>query len=163
MTSITSYLIAEHAVFSTLFDEILRSLPGAQSAGEVNRLARLVQAILSRHSGIETDLGYAALDQQLAERGELSQMHQDHEEIDSHLLRASTATNRAEAARCLKTALKVSRRHFRREEQEVFPLFEKTFQPNSLEALGNQAVRAYLASGQKHAFAPVQAAVRDAA
>jgi hemerythrin-like domain-containing protein len=144
MPSITSYLITEHAVFSTLFDEIERSLPGAQSAGEVNRLARLVEAVLNHHSSIETDLGFAALDHLLAERGEITQLNQEHEEIDAHLLRARTATDRAEAARCLVKALAISRRHFRHEERSVFPLFEKTFHADTLEALGNKAVEAYL-------------------
>ena len=146
MPSITSYLITEHAVFSALFDQIERLLPDAQSAGEVNRLARLVEGVLTRHRDIEADLAYASLDQQLAERGELDQLHRDHEEIDAHLRQARVSPDRVEATRLLKLALKNSRNHFRREEQSVFPLFEKVFQPGSLEALGNTTIQSYQVS-----------------
>lgn len=161
MPSITSYLITEHAVFSALFDEIERSLADTQSTGEVNRLARLVGAVLTRHRDIEADLAYAALDQQLAERGELDQLHRDHEEIDANLQQAWVATDRTEATRLLKAALKNSRAHFRREEQSVFPLFEKVFQPGSLEALGSSTVQSYLAGARGRAKA-VQGVARAA-
>ena len=38
--------------------------------------------------------------------------------------------------RFLRAGLKTSREHFRREEETVFPLFEKLFDPATLEALG---------------------------
>ena len=38
--------------------------------------------------------------------------------------------------RFLRAGLKASREHFRREEEMVFPLFEKLFDPAALEALG---------------------------
>jgi hemerythrin-like domain-containing protein len=145
MPSITSYLTTEHAVLAALFDEVERIMPEAQSAGEVNRLAQMVEAVLNRHARIESDLAFSALDQQLAQQGELQQLHQDHKEIDAHLLNAKTAKNLAEAIRLLRTAIETSRVHFRREERNVFPLFEKLFQPETLEALGFPTVQAYLA------------------
>jgi hypothetical protein len=44
-----------------------------------------------------------------------------------------------EAVRFLRAGLKTSREHFRREEETVFPLFEKLFDPAALEALGTGA------------------------
>lgn len=160
MPTITSYLITEHAVFSALFDEIERTLADAKSAGEVNQFARLVEAVLRRHRDIEADLAFSALDQQLAERGELDQLHRDHKEIDDHLQQAKAATNPAEARRLLKAALKNTRIHFRREEETVFPLFERVFLQATLESLGNTTMRAYLAAADERAKAgtPIPAA-----
>lgn len=146
MATITAQLIMEHAVFSGLFDEIERVLAETEDADAVNLLARLVEAVLLRHRDIEVDLAFSALDQQLAERGELDRLHRDHQEIDDQLRQAKTTTDHAEAVRLLKAALRNSRNHFRREEKTVFPLFEKVFLPDTLEALGNTTMHSYLAA-----------------
>jgi hemerythrin-like domain-containing protein len=133
---ITNFLTTEHALFCELFDEIDRLLPDARTAAEVRLLGRLVEGVLSRHADVEQNLAYAALDQALAEKGELNQLYQDHEEIDACLHHATLATEFVEAVRFLRAGLKTSREHFRREEETVFPLFEKLFDPATLEALG---------------------------
>jgi hemerythrin-like domain-containing protein len=133
---ITNFLTTEHSLFCELFDEIDRLLPGVRTAAEVRLLSLLVEGVLSRHADVEQNLAYAALDQALAEKGELNQLYQDHEEIDACLHHATLAAEFAEAVRFLKAGLKTSREHFRREEETVFPLFEKLFDPAALEALG---------------------------
>ena len=50
-----------------------------------------------RHADVEQNLAYAALDQALAEKGELNQLYQDHEEIDACLHHATLATEFVEA------------------------------------------------------------------
>jgi hypothetical protein len=106
--------------------------------------------VLSRHADVEQNLAYAALDHALAEKGELNQLYQDHEEIDACLHHATLATEFGEAVRFLKAGLKASRAHFRREEETVFPLFEKLFDPAALKALG--AVASGGASPWPHGF-----------
>jgi hypothetical protein len=110
---ITNFLITEHALFCELFDEIDRLLPGVRTAAEVRLLSRLVEGVLSRHA--------------------------DHVEIDACLHHATVAAEFVEAVRFLRAGLKASREHFRREEETVFPLFEKLFDPAALEALGGGA------------------------
>jgi hypothetical protein len=136
---ITNFLTTEHALFCELFDEIDRLLPGVRTAAEVRLLSRLVEGVLSRHADVEQNLAYAALDHALAEKGEMNQLYQDHEEIDACLHHATLAKEFVEAVRFLKAGLKASREHFRREEETVFPLFEKLFDPAALEALGTGA------------------------
>jgi hemerythrin-like domain-containing protein len=133
---ITNFLTTEHALFCELFDEIDRLLPDVRTAAEVRLLSRLVEGVLSRHADVEQNLAYAALDHALAEKGELNQLYQDHEEIDACLHHATMAMEFVEAVRFLRAGLKTSREHFRREEETVFPLFEKLFDPAALEALG---------------------------
>jgi hemerythrin-like domain-containing protein len=136
---ITNFLTTEHAVFCELFDEVDRLLPDVRTVAEVRLLGRLVEGVLSRHADVEQNLAYAALDHALAEKGELNQLYQDHEEIDACLHHATVATEFVEAVRFLRAGLKASREHFRREEETVFPLFEKLFDPAALEALGGGA------------------------
>jgi hemerythrin-like domain-containing protein len=136
---ITNFLTTEHAVFCELFDEVDRLLADVRTVAEVRLLSRLVEGVLSRHAEVEQNLAYAALDHALAEKGELNQLYQDHEEIDACLHHATLATEFVEAVRFLKAGLKASREHFRREEETVFPLFEKLFDPAALEALGTKA------------------------
>ena len=133
---ITNFLTTEHAVFCELFDEIDRLLPDVRTVTEVRLLSRLVEGVLSRHADVEQNLAYAALDHALAEKGELNQLYQDHEEIDACLHHATLAEEFTEAMRFLRAGLKASREHFRREEETIFPLFAKLFDPAALEALG---------------------------
>jgi hemerythrin-like domain-containing protein len=132
---ITDFLTTEHALFCELFDEIDRLLPDLRTAAEVRLLGRLVVGALSRHADVEQNLAYAALDHALAEKGELNQLYQDHEEIDVCLKNATLAAEFPEALHFLKAGLKVSREHFRREEETIFPLFEKLFDPAAEAAL----------------------------
>ena len=134
---VTAFLTNEHATFCLLFDEIDRLLPGVRTVREVQLLSRLVIGVLSHHADVEQNLAFAALDHALAEKCQLNQLHQDHEEIDACLRGATMATKFSEALRLLKAGLKASREHFHREECTVFPLFEKLFDPASLEALSD--------------------------
>lgn len=143
MPTITQLLVVEHAVFLALFDQIDAALDGAETAGEANRLARIVEGVLRRHGESEAELAYAALDQMLAERGELQELHQDHREIDENLRRATTSRDLAAARDLLRRALKMARAHLRREERSVFPLFERVFSRESLEALGGAHLRGH--------------------
>jgi len=136
MKRITDILTIEHTQLCLLFDELDRLLPEVRTVEEVRLLTRLVEGMLSHHADVEENLAFAALDHALAEEGELWQLHQDHEEIDARLRGATLATDFTTAVRLLKAGLKASRTHFRREEQAVFPLFEKLFAPASLETLG---------------------------
>ncbi len=148
---ITNFLTTEHSVFCELFDEIDRLLPDVRTVAEVRLFSRLVEGVLSRHADVEQNLAYAALDQALAEKGELNQLYQDHEEIDACLHHATVATELVEAVRSLRAGLKFSREHFRREEETIFPLFEKLFDPAALEALGG-GVSGSTSSSWPHGF-----------
>lgn len=114
---ITNFLTTEHALFCELFDEIDRLLPDVRTVAEVRLLGRLVEGVLSRHADVEQNLAYAALDHALAEKGEMNQLYQDHEEIDTCLQHATLAAEFVEAVRFLRAGLKASREHFRREEE----------------------------------------------
>jgi hemerythrin-like domain-containing protein len=141
MESIISSLTTEHALFREMFDEIDRLLPDVRTVSEVHLLSRLVEGVLLRHADVEQNLAFAALDHALAEKRQLTRLHQDHHEIDECLRRATIAKQLPEAVRLLKAGLAASREHFRREEETVFPLFENLFEAAELEALGAHVPR----------------------
>ena len=138
METITKILIMEHAVFCDMFDQIERILAGTKSADEVKALASVVEGLLVSHAETETNLAYSALDHALADKGSLDRLHQDHHEIDDQFQRIHRTTNPAEAQRLLKKALLATREHFQREEKIIFPVLEKTLQPDTLRSLGGK-------------------------
>ena len=149
MKRITDSLATEHDLFCRLFDEIGRLLPELSTVEEARRLSRLVAALLSHHASVEENLAFPALDHALAEAGGLHHLYQDHEEIDGHLMGAALAPNLPEAIRLLKVGMKATRAHFRREEQQVFPLLEKSLTPAALDMLGDAAIADRLALGRR--------------
>ena len=138
METITKTLTMEHAVFCKVFEQIELVLSATTSTPEVKLLTSLVEGLLRGHGETETSLAYSALDHVLADREAVKHLHQDHHEIDDHFKRIHCATDPAEALRLLKKALTATREHFQREETVVFPLLEKTLQPNTLLTLGGQ-------------------------
>jgi hemerythrin-like domain-containing protein len=138
METITQALAMEHAVFRNVFDQIERVLDGTQSATEVKLLASVVEGLLDGHGEAETNLAYAALDHALADRGALNRLHQDHREIDGRFQQLQRVAEAGEARRLLREALAVTREHFRREEKSVFPVLERTLQPDTLGRLGRK-------------------------
>jgi len=128
----------EHVVYHKVFDRIEQVLDGTRSAVEVKLLASVVEGLLEEHGETETNLAYAALDHALADRGALDRLHQDHQEIDGRFQRLHHVADAAEARRLLKEALAVTRAHFRREEETVFPALERSLRPDTLAQLGQQ-------------------------
>lgn len=138
METITRSLVMEHAVFCDVFEEIERLLAGPLSAPEVKVLASVVEGLLRRHGDAESALAYPVLDHALADRGALKRLYQDHHEIDERFKRIQSENDAAAARELLKKSLAATREHFRREERQIFPLLEKTLQPDTLWSLGRK-------------------------
>jgi hemerythrin-like domain-containing protein len=149
METIIGTLKTEHAVLVRLYEVVERQLSGVETVSEVHLLTRLVVGVLEQHAYMEEHLAFAALDHAMAERGPLNRLHQDHQEIDGALREAAAATDLEQARQLLKTGLKASRNHFRREEEMVFPLLEKMFTPQSLSHLAAGAATTGLPSGAR--------------
>jgi hemerythrin-like domain-containing protein len=133
---ITEALVAEHAIFRGVFEQIERALPGCTTLPEMRTMAGIVEGLLGPHAETETQVAYAALDQALAQRGQLDRLYEDHQEIDAGLRNVRQARTCAEARQLLETSLRAAREHFLYEEREVFPLLERCLQDYSLAELG---------------------------
>ncbi|HTT57359.1 MAG TPA: hemerythrin domain-containing protein [Opitutaceae bacterium] len=129
---ITDVLVTEHRTFDRVFAEVERALARATTLGEVQNLARLVEALLTEHGAAETELAYLAVDHVLQDRGQLDRLHQDHREIDASLRAVQSAPDAAEARRLLAAALQASRQHMLLEERAIFPVLERALQPVTL-------------------------------
>ena len=133
---ITEALIAEHRIFLSVFDQIERVLTQMTTVAEIKALASVIEGMLEGHAGTETNLAYLALDHVMHEKGQLDQLHEEHHEIDASLRRVQQALDCPEARSLLQTAIEASRRHFRFEEEVVFPLLERVLQDETLTELG---------------------------
>jgi hemerythrin-like domain-containing protein len=133
---ITEVLVTEHAIFRGVFEQIERALPGCTTLSELRTMAGIVEGLLRPHAETESHIAYAALDQALAQRGQLDRLYQDHHEIDASLKNVGQARTCAEARQLLETSLRAAREHFLYEEREVFPLLEHWLQAESLAELG---------------------------
>ena len=129
-------LVAEHRVFLMLFDQVEQALPGINTVEEIGLLCRLLEAPLHDRGGAETDLAYIALDHILHQKNHLTRLHHDHQEIDVLLKKVEGIKDLPKARTQLKVALDACRAHFSEEERNVFPLIEKTLQPETLQILG---------------------------
>jgi hemerythrin-like domain-containing protein len=133
---ITEALVTEHAIFRGVFEQIERALPGCTTLSELRTMAGIVEGLLGPHAETESQIAYAALDQAMAQRGQLDRLHQDHHEIDASLKNVAQACTCAEARQLLEASLRASREHFLYEERVVFPLLEQCLQSDSLAELG---------------------------
>lgn len=148
MPALTQIMVVEHRVFSTVFDQIEQRLPALQTLDEVRSLADLIESRLKRHGELEENLSYTALDHMLAERGQLQYLYQDHKEIDGRLAKIKTAQGLDQARRLLAATMIAARKHFRREEEFVFPLLEKVLQRNTLRELADAWIHLKQIPGQ---------------
>ncbi len=136
LMKITDALVAEHAIFLGIFDEIERLLPSLATPAEVRTMAAMIERLLESHAAHESNLAYIALDHVLAHNGELDRMHHEHAEVDSRLKKVQQSATCAEARSLLKASIAAAREHFRLEQNDVFPLLEKSLELETLQQLG---------------------------
>jgi hemerythrin superfamily protein len=124
MLTITEALIAEHRQFCALFDQIEQGLPAAGSAADVQALARRIEKLLRTHAAAEEDLVLLVLENAVGARQRCKRLYTDHQEIDIRLTDVFKVKETGRAAALLREAIRRSRRHFKHEEEVVFPLIE---------------------------------------
>jgi len=137
MIKITDALTVEHGLLLAVFEQVESLLPEISTTEEAERLARLVEGLLSKHADTEDNLVYITLDHALEQQGKLGELHQEHEEINHFFKEVASAKTLPEARLLLKRALKASRAHFASEEHYVFPIIEKALQSETLVEMGN--------------------------
>ncbi|MCX6910572.1 MAG: hemerythrin domain-containing protein [Verrucomicrobia bacterium] len=120
-----------------MFDEIEGALLKSATVAEVRVLARTMTALLHQHGESEQNLAYTALDHMLKEKGQINRLYTEHREMDTRFEHTQAANDFLEASRLLRSAMAMSRDHFRYEEQTLFPLINDILQDESLEKLGD--------------------------
>jgi hemerythrin-like domain-containing protein len=145
MMTIIESLTAEHGVFETLFEQIETLLPELKTLNEAKLLGRLLEGLLAGHGEREENLAYAALDQLLADRGQLDRLYQDHQEMDKQFGELKAATSLSDARQRLLNLLMAARLHFKREEQLIFPKLKVAFSQETLARLNGAGLTHELA------------------
>lgn len=135
---ITEALLAEHAVFHTLFDHLERALPRTHSLNEVKALGEVLESALTAHSKAEDLLLLDPLEHCLQELGQSDTFHHEHQEISDNLKMVQTVRNVRQARIRLQDALTWSRAHFEKEERFIFPMAEKVLSTRTLAELGER-------------------------
>ena len=136
MLTITHALSLEHRVFSGLFDQIEKALPGFDALAEVHLLARSVEGLLRHHSEAEDELVALALADGAKHQRWCRAFLQQHQEIDSRLTGARATGHLGQSRRLLRDAIASSRRHFEYEDRVVFPRLETLLTKATLTRLG---------------------------
>jgi hemerythrin-like domain-containing protein len=135
---ITEILMAEHAVFHSLFDHIEATVPGAKTLAEVKSLGVTMDKLMTPHSKTEDELFIEPLEHCFDQLGHKETFHHEHEAIEEMLARLGTTRDLKTAKRLLLAALAASRKHFDKEERIVFPLAERILKARTLSELGKQ-------------------------
>jgi hemerythrin-like domain-containing protein len=139
--TIIELLRTEHAVFNIFLNEIEAVLPQVATLGELRLVLRLLARFLQQHGHKEEELLYPAIDQMQVERGQMTEMAQEHVELDQQILQVAKTRDLSQALKQFSQVIQAVRLHFEHEERRLFPLAEKVLQSESLVALGDVAER----------------------
>lgn len=133
---ITDSLLAEHGILKLTLDYIAESITQPKELAEIKAYAGLLERLLRAHGEAEEQFIMSSLDHVLEEKGQRNQLHQVHLEIDVRMKEVQSAIDAAAARRLLRGAINTTRKHFRHEEQVIFPRCEKLLTADALETLG---------------------------
>lgn len=135
---ITDAFLAEHAILYAQFDHLAQAGPAAESLAVVHGLAAGLTATLASHAHLEDELLFSALDQIVGPMGPVAVMRMEHDQIEGLLDQTQAATDLRRAQDLLEQTLQVSRIHFSKEEQILFPLAEQVLDQGKLTGLAVQ-------------------------
>ncbi|MBI5683480.1 MAG: hypothetical protein HZC54_00235 [Verrucomicrobia bacterium] len=107
-----------------------------ETAAEIGAFARIVEGVTLDYAEAEENLLFTPLNSMLAEKGQFAQFSANHKECIGLLKKAQQARNVADAKSHLLAAMRILRDHFGNEERTVIALAQETFQPKSLQKLG---------------------------
>ncbi len=135
MPSITETLIWEHRGFRAVFDKINAALPELKLP-QLKHVARQLETMLLRHAAAEDDLVLLALNQAPTHKRRFERFHQQHLEINGNLTQVHAAEDITHARQFLKEVLGYSHRHFKYEEEVIFPMLVASIDLLTLDKLG---------------------------
>ena len=135
---ITEALLAEHQVFHSLFDHLEKKVSSFKTVAEIQAIAALMETMLAAHARTEDNLFIDPLEHCLEQIGQRDTFHEEHEEIDAHLLAISKTRQLKKARALLLAAVLASRKHFDKEERIIFPLAERVMTSATLATLGKK-------------------------
>ena len=133
---VTEGLLTEHRLLKILATQLESA---AESKGELPMLvgaASMLQKALIDHSRVEDDGLFARLEAAMGGGGgPVAVMRADHEQIEGMLGEIADGTNRDQVARTVREVVGLTRDHFDKEENILFPMAEQVLDEKVLEDL----------------------------
>jgi hemerythrin-like domain-containing protein len=137
---ITNVMEVEHRLLNNQADFIEQRLPQVQDISELRGLLENFIAAFESHARLEETLLFRELENYLGAGGTILSLRDNmgHEEMSSAMQHVMAQEDLKEARLKLVKTLNFARKHFIREEQELFPLAEKEMKFSHLAALGDK-------------------------
>ena len=129
-------LLGEHGLFYAMFEHMEQERPSSLETLKAH--ARILDAALLSHAHLEESLLYPALEELIGPMGPLTVMRHEHEAIESELRRISSLGDADQARAALIRLLSVTRDHFGKEEEILFPMARQHVPQETLRQLGQQ-------------------------
>jgi hemerythrin-like domain-containing protein len=134
---ITEALLGEHGVFYAEFDHLEEMVAGQPELRSVQEAAALLASALKPHADLEDELLFGPALARLDHPHEaLELMHDEHEEVERHIVAVRNAIRAEVAAEMLGRAIELARDHFLKEERVTFPLAEQVLGDEELHRRG---------------------------
>jgi iron-sulfur cluster repair protein YtfE (RIC family) len=135
---ITDALLGEHGALYPLLDHLESVAANPALAAELSTRAAVLAAALEGHARLEEELLFSALAASLGSTGPLHVMRMEHNEIDRILMELQQAPGPATARELTRNLIAVTRAHFGKEEQVLFPMALGVLANHVSEQLGRQ-------------------------
>ncbi len=134
---LTDALLGEHGAFYALFDEIEEIAATEDAMAQWRGATTVLEAMVTSHEALEERLLFAALRPHLGnESGPLAVLHAEHEEMERFLAHMQQEPDVDRAILWISEALGAARRHFKKEEQILFPLAQRILGDEALIRMG---------------------------
>jgi hemerythrin-like domain-containing protein len=136
---ITEAFLGEHGVFYAEFDHLEEMLAGEPTLRTVQEAAALLASALKPHAEMEDELLFGPALERLQHPHEaLALMHDEHEEVERHLVAVRDASRAEVAVEMLGRAVELARDHFLKEERVTFPLAAQLLGEEELHRRGDE-------------------------
>jgi len=148
---ITDVLRGEHGPLYALLGHLESSAPQWELA-DLLLAGRIVEAALLSHAELEDELLFAPVEARMGTGGPAQAMREEHQEIDGRFAALRGAADERAARAIALDLVRLTREHFLKEEEVLFPLAESILPGEELERSGGEwAMRRGLLSDARRA------------
>jgi iron-sulfur cluster repair protein YtfE (RIC family) len=135
---ITQVLLRDHQFFYGQFGELEKALQSGTALSEIQAQLDSLNVALETHAQLEDELLFSAMEPYTGSAGPLTVMRMEHGEIENVLSQLQESQDLLATKGLVSHLLEVTRLHFAKEEQMLFPMAEQALDPNTLNQLGVQ-------------------------
>ncbi len=132
---VTEALLTEHRLLKILAAQLESAAESKVELPALVGAASMLQKALIGHSQVEDEGLFARLEAAMGGGGPVAVMRADHEQIESMLGEIADGTNRDQVARTVREVVGLTRDHFAKEENILFPMAEQVLDERALEDL----------------------------